>query len=357
MRLSSNFWGDLFRYDASYPAALLVAIAMYFVLRRARKNLLALPEVEPVADVKPADCMVVIPARNEEAVIARAVKSLPADSVIVVDDASSDKTAEVARAAGAGVLPAPKLGFGAWGKPSACAEGARVLTSKWILFADADTWFEPGFLESAVAAAETQKVDFVSIHLRPEYESTAMRILGPVAKALYYGGFTTGADREEMFHGQCILVRRHSYEFIGGHRAIARFMDEGVKMAALAKRHRMRFAVARAHQLSHAAIQASDFLRAAYGYDGTRFWIGTRVLAGGVCCAPWLPAMAWLIVRHHYVIALVFACLPSALLHIWYGWPQALLAPVGIYAVLPVVLGGAWNALTGRTLHWKGREL
>ena len=53
--------------------------------------------------------MVIIPARNEEAVIARAVRSLPPDTVIVVDDHSEDRTAEAARQAGAGVLPAPRF--------------------------------------------------------------------------------------------------------------------------------------------------------------------------------------------------------------------------------------------------------
>ena len=85
----------------------------------------------------------------------------------MVDDASSDKTAEVARQAGAGVVKAPKLLGGMVGKASACAEGARLLSSHWIVFADADTWYEPGFLESAVATAEGGKVDFLCIYLRP----------------------------------------------------------------------------------------------------------------------------------------------------------------------------------------------
>src|SRR5208282_2219346 len=97
------------------------------------------------------DCMVVIPARNEEAVIGRAVRSLPPDTVIVVDDHSRDRTAEVAREAGAGVLPAPDLPRNGIGKSNACAAGARALTSRWVLFTDADTWFEPGFLDAAVA--------------------------------------------------------------------------------------------------------------------------------------------------------------------------------------------------------------
>src|SRR5262249_28414270 len=108
----------------------------------------------PASGEAPPDCMVVIPARNEESNIARAVTSFPHDTVIVVDDHSEDGTAEAARKAGAGVLPAPALVRGAVGKSNACGAGARVLNSRWVLFADADTWYDPGFLDAAVACAE-----------------------------------------------------------------------------------------------------------------------------------------------------------------------------------------------------------
>src|SRR6266404_1636462 len=125
------------------------------------RRYLALPEIAPLApgaSARPADCMVVIPARNEQGRIGRAVSSLPPDSVIVVDDFSEDRTAAEARRAGAGVLAAPEPLEGALGKPSACMEGARVLTSRWILFADADTRYETGFLDAVVTAAEAGKL-------------------------------------------------------------------------------------------------------------------------------------------------------------------------------------------------------
>jgi cellulose synthase/poly-beta-1,6-N-acetylglucosamine synthase-like glycosyltransferase len=87
----------------------ITAILIAFLLR-ARRNFQALPLIPalPAGD-PPPDCMVVIPARNEEPRIARAVGSLPHDTVIVVDDHSEDGTAAAARKAGAGVLPAPNL--------------------------------------------------------------------------------------------------------------------------------------------------------------------------------------------------------------------------------------------------------
>src|ERR1019366_1291952 len=127
--------------------ALAILLALLFAASRVRYG--ALRKIPRVTDESwTADCMVVIPARNEEAMIGRAVRSLPHDTVIVVDDASEDGTAEVAHNAGAGVLPAPDLTGRGIGKSNACAAGARALTSRWVLFTDADTWFEPRFLEA-----------------------------------------------------------------------------------------------------------------------------------------------------------------------------------------------------------------
>lgn len=159
--------------DASFSlwVALAATAGVCAFFLRAFWNLLSIPKIPQQPDAPTPDCMAVIPARNEESTIGRAVASLPHDSVIVVDDHSTDQTAEVARKAGAGVVTAPDLAAGALGKSSACLAGARLLESRWILFTDADTWFEKGFLNSAVAAAAARDVAYVSIHLWPRGES------------------------------------------------------------------------------------------------------------------------------------------------------------------------------------------
>ena len=143
-------------FDPSMWTAIGLSTAFALTLLLSYRHYRALPEIAPPgsgAPARPTDCMVVIPARNEQGKIGKTVSSLPPDSVIVVDDFSEDETAAEARRNGAGVLAAPEPLEGALGKPNACMEGSRVLTSRWILFADADTRYQAGFLEATVAAA------------------------------------------------------------------------------------------------------------------------------------------------------------------------------------------------------------
>jgi len=345
------------KLDISVWVAFALGLLLASVVWRSRRNYHTLPELKAPARVQLPDCMVVIPARNEEGNIGAAIRSLPEDSVIVVDDFSTDKTAAEARAAGAGVLPAPRPIAGAVGKPNACMEGARVLTARWILFADADTRFEPGFVDSAVAAAEAGKIDFLSIYLRAEYRTLWELTLSPYGIALYFCGIDPRADPASAFNGQCVLVNRSAYEFIGGHKALLGDVCEDVKMATLAKRHRMKFAVVRAPRLGCVHIRPDDFARNARRFAQVKLWRGMSVGCAAVAWAVWLPMLIVLFTRHQFAAAIAWALVPSVFLSPWYGWARAILAPAGIYAILPGLIRGAVGAATGRHVEWKGRVI
>lgn len=345
--------------------ALGVSILFVAFFVRSRLNYLRILRLQAVVKkgaVPAPDCMVVIPARNEEGTVTRAVRSFPHDTVIVVDDHSEDGTAEVARKAGAGVLPAPDLMAQSIGKSNACAAGARVLRSRWVLFADADTWFEEGFLEAAVACAEASGLSFLSIYLRPEFESFAESVLVPCAVALYFAGVSPGGDAAGLFNGQCILVRRDAYDFIGGHAAVVSSIVEDVKLALLARRHRLKFATARAGALGHVRFHADGlwrgFERNAFRFVMVSPWIGITIFAAAFVAALWLPVLVWLVLDKEWIVVIVFGLLPSAMLGVWYRNPlRALLAPLGIYGMFAIVANGLIAALTGRQLEWKGRAL
>jgi glycosyltransferase involved in cell wall biosynthesis len=341
--------------DISVRVALALGLVLAVLVWRSLRNYRALAELR-IGPSRPVDCMIVIPARDEERNIAASVRSLPAASVIVVDDFSTDNTAEEARAAGAGILPAPKPLAGAVGKPNACAEGARVLTSRWILFADADARFEPGFVESLVAAAEVGKIDFLSVYLRAEFRTVWESTLSPYGVALYFCGINPRADPASAFNGQCVLVNRSAYEFIGGHKAVLGDVCEDVKLAALAKRHRMKFAVMRTPLLGRVHIRPADFVRNARRFAETP-WRGVCIAFAAIAWALWLPMLVVLFERQQFAVAIVWALVPSVFLSPWYGWARAILAPVGIYAILPSLLRGALGTATSRHVEWKGRVI
>jgi len=99
-------------------------------------------------------CLVVIPALNEEATIADVVRNLRRKGfsrVRVIDNGSSDATAQHARAAGAEVLREPRCGYG-----QACRRGLENIPrgAVWILFCDGDGSDDLDDLDLMIAAAE-----------------------------------------------------------------------------------------------------------------------------------------------------------------------------------------------------------
>src|SRR6476660_8885581 len=166
-------------FTPSVTAATVFVLVTSWLFYRARTNYLRVPLLPRVPPGRtPRDCVVVIPARQEEGVVGNAARRFPPDTVLEVADHSTDTTADEAREAGAGVLDAPHL-KGAQGKANACMAGARILTSRWILFADADTRFQAGFLESVIEGAYQSEVTFLSVRLTPRPEGWSESLLQP----------------------------------------------------------------------------------------------------------------------------------------------------------------------------------
>ena len=122
---------------------------------------------------------VIIPAFNAAATLARAIDSVcaqswPAHEIIVVDDGSTDASAEVARRFGTPVRLIEQANSGVSAARNA---GVAAATGDWLAFLDADDWYAPDRLRlHAEWIAEDARLDFLTGDY--EYRDTSGSLLG-----------------------------------------------------------------------------------------------------------------------------------------------------------------------------------
>lgn len=196
---------------------------------------------------------VIIPARNEEASISACLQSLTSQSedvfqlgrdweLIVVDDDSTDHTAEIARGfQGVNLMQSASLQPAWTGKASAVWTAARKARGKWLLFTDADTFHEPGDLRRGIHEAIRHRVGMLSYSPRQLVRGLAQRTLMPLVfceLALAYppAKVSDPTQRVAAANGQFLLVEREAYRRIGGHASVHDRVLEDVELAFLAKR-------------------------------------------------------------------------------------------------------------------------
>src|SRR5215213_3545152 len=131
------------------------------------------PNLSDVPAIDGPPVSVIIPARNEARTIETVVRSVLAATyrqleLLVVDDRSTDDTALLvgglaARDTRVRLIHGEPLPDGWYGKPWACAQGARAAAGAILLFTDADTRHEPELIGRAVGALEAERVDLVTV--------------------------------------------------------------------------------------------------------------------------------------------------------------------------------------------------
>ncbi|MGW1200786.1 glycosyltransferase family 2 protein [Streptomyces sp. NPDC002536] len=107
---------------------------------------------------------VVLPCLDEAAALPWVLARIPDGwRAVVVDNGSSDGSADVARSLGATVVHEPRRGFGA-----ACHAGLRAATADLVCFCDCDASLDPGLLTGLVAAVRDGSADLVLGRRRPQ---------------------------------------------------------------------------------------------------------------------------------------------------------------------------------------------
>jgi hopene-associated glycosyltransferase HpnB len=203
---------------------------------------------------------VLVPARDEAATIARTVQSILGQdypgrlTLTVVDDQSSDGTAQVARNAAASIRAGDRLTMvegdapppGWTGKIWAMEQGwQRICASdgipRWLWLTDADIAHPPDTLRRLVAKGEKDDRDLVSLMVRLVAEGGWARLLVPPFVYFFRQLFPFARVNDPMrakaaAAGGCMIVRRDAFTTAGGFAPFAGCIIDDCALAAAIKR-------------------------------------------------------------------------------------------------------------------------
>jgi hopene-associated glycosyltransferase HpnB len=330
----------------------------------------------------------VVPARNEAEGIGKAVSSLLAQTlapplhVIVIDDGSTDGTAEEARRAaettGAGgqltVLEGTPLAPGWTGKLWAMSQGVATAIAHdpdFLLLTDADIEYAPGELAALADKAEAEHLDLVSLMVRLSTVTFAERSLIPAFVFFFlklYPPAWIASARSSVAGaaGGCMLIRPESLARAGGLAAIRGCIIDDCALARAVKSSggRVWLGLAREtrslrvygsfaeigamisrtafNQLRHSYLAlAATLLGLAVTYLAPPLLLLTRVPV-----AMGLGAVAWLLMSACYLPMVRFYRVSPA---------YALTLPAVALFYAAATVHSAVQYLSGRGGKWKGR--
>ena len=326
-----------------------------------------------------SDITVIVPARDEAESIAATLGALKAQgeglSVILVDDNSTDGTADIARAtglAGLTVMNGAPLAEGWTGKLWALEQAREMVTTNRIVLLDADIWIAPGTIAGLKDRAVAENRALVSLMAQLRMASLAEKLLIPAFiyffKLLYPFALSNAGSRWiAASAGGCVLVERRALTQIGGFGALH---DAVIDDCTLARRIRdvggrtwvgvTRSAISLRGYDDIAGIHAM-VARSAYSqlrYSPwllagctvamvVMFWVPPIALLAGHGAGQTLGAAAWCLMAASYVPTLVFYRQAGA-------W--ALAMPLIGTMYLAMTWSSALRYWQGLRSAWRGRD-
>jgi hopene-associated glycosyltransferase HpnB len=333
------------------------------------------------------DILVLIPARDEASCIEKSVTSLLKQNycgsvrVVVIDDGSSDGTAEIARRVATELRAGERLKIvsatpppiGWTGKLWALAEGlrqARTGAADYLLLTDADIVHAPENLKELVARAQSGNFDLVSLMVKLRCESFAERAFVPAFTFFFFMLYPPGwvADRRRRTAaaaGGCMLIRSQTLADMGGIASIHGELIDDCALARGVKKIGGRVfldATSRTHSLrAYSRIGDVEQMIARTAFTqlqhSTVLLLGTLIAMSIVFVSPpilmlapgaafWMGAVAWLFMSLCY--------LPALRLYKLSAVRAATLPAIAVF-YLAATLHSAVLSWRGRGGLWKGR--
>ncbi len=292
--------------------------------------------------------------------------------ILVVDDASTDNTAPIARSLGARVITSAPLPEGWTGKAWACQQGAQLAIGDHLLFLDADTFFVGVGLDRLVARWLQECDSRLVLSLLPYHAMSAayeqLSLFFNVLMAGGAGGF--GFVSESRLLGQSLLIAKETYFGVGGHSAVRGFILENLNLAHLLRASGIPILCLGGRGTLHMRMfpegpgQMADgwtkaFVQGAASSDGF-------VLASSVVwiSALWCTALLLILPFDygHLGVAIVYLLLGLQL--VWmtgqlgdYHFLTCMLYPVPLAYYCAVFSRSAARRALRRTTIWRGREV
>lgn len=334
-------------------------------------------EADPAPPRTRDDFTVLIPARNEAAVIGETLRALavaaPRAPVIVIDDQSTDDTAAIVRA---GDWPNLTLIDGTpppagWtGKLWALQQGLERTTSPRALLLDADIRLTPG-MPAALQRKADEDCALASVCAEPCWDGIAARWLLPAFvyffKLLYpFALANSGRSRLAAAAGGVILIDRDALIDTGGFGAWRDAIIDDCTLAARVKHKGYRCWIGLTH--GAASLRRAGFRDIARMVARTAFvqlhesiWL-TLATSALLIVAFWIPVYAFAtgsgITRTLGLLAwlAMLACYLPTLMYYRRNPLAALLLPFAATFFLGATWYSAWRALAGTRSVWKGRR-
>jgi hypothetical protein len=341
---------------------------------------------------------VIIPARNEAGGIAACVGSVLASKtvdlhIIVVDDASTDSTADLVRGMAANdprlkLIASAVLPAGWNGKQHACWQGAQEATTPLLCFLDADVRLHPDALARTVTAMLQEHAALLSGFPRQVTGTWLEKLLIPLIHFVLLGLLPmrrlrlTTQPAYAAGCGQFLMVDREAYTRSGGHAAIRHTMHDGLLLPRLLRSHGYTTRLVDLTELSRcrmyttAASTWNGLAKNATEGIATPIRIVPMTLLLGLGQVLPLPLLALAWERTTFIIpflgppiriglapvwwsaaAVVLSYLPRAINAARYrqSWLSALLHPAGVAVLLVLQWVALGRKLVGRPATWKAR--